>query len=263
MNDTTLNNDAQTDTDGGNQQQTATNAEADKTNAAEEATQQQPTDGSADTNPYADKKAEGDEGADEKQGDEENGKGEDDKAKKESDKDDKKAEAKAPEKYELKLAEGVKLSPDVQGKFESIARELDLSQENAQKLVDLAPEFSKMYASQLISTAIETSNQWAEQTRNDEEIGAAGDKAKLDANLALAAKARDTFASPELVALLNSFHPETNPNGTGLGNHPEVIRLFSRLGRAISEDNKLVRGGAAQGEQSAAERLYSKTSPKK
>lgn len=166
----------------------------------------------------------------------------------------------APEgKYELKLPEGVEISADVQEQFETVARELNLSPDAAQKMLDLAPQFDKMYASKLLKTANDATDRWAEQSRNDKELSNGGDKAALDANLALAAKARDAFASPELVALLNKFDPETNPHGTGLGNHPEVLRLFTRLGKSISEDNKLVTGGVPKEEQTAAQKLYANT----
>lgn len=175
---------------------------------------------------------------------------------------DGKTEPRAPEKYELKVADGVALAPEVQTQFEALARELDLPQEHAQKLLDLAPDVSKMYASQLIATAKKTSEQWRENTKADKEIGGSGDQTILSQNLAFAAKARDSFASPELLKLLDPFDPEKNPNGTGFGNHPEVVRLFVRLGRSISEDNKLVSGDGAQSLQTAAQKLYSKTTPK-
>lgn len=267
---TTPLNDAATNSEGSTQQQ-ATNEGADKTAVpGEGATQQQTAGGDANAQPAeGDKKpAEGGEGnTDVKQGAEGDGKGEKegDKTKADDKKADDKKPAAAPEKYEdFKLAEGVKLTPEVQGKFEAIARELNLPQESAQKLIDLAPELNKAYTTELVAVADKTSNQWAEETKKDKEIGGGGDVATLNANLALAAKARNAFASPELLALLNKFDAKTNPNGTGLGNHPEVVRHFVRLGRSISEDNKLVVGTAAQqGQAAAADKLYANSTSKK
>src|SRR5215216_3830337 len=42
----------------------------------------------------------------------------------------------APEKYEFKLADGQALNPEVQLQFEATARELNMTQEAAQKLVE-------------------------------------------------------------------------------------------------------------------------------
>lgn len=180
--------------------------------------------------------------------------------------DDKKAddkpEKKAPEKYELKLPEGVKLAPEVQTKFEAIARELDLSGEAAQKLVELAPEISKMYSSDLVAMANKTADTWHEETRNDMELGKGGDQAAYDSTMALVAKTRDAFATPELLSLLQRFDATKNPNGTGLGNHPEVIRLFSRIGKSISEDNKIVTGSMPKSQAHAADKLYATSTSK-
>lgn len=178
------------------------------------------------------------------------------------DKKDDKPAPRAPEKYELKPADGVVLSKEVTTQFETLARELDLPQEHAQKLLDMAPEISKMYGAQLAENVQKATNTWAEQSKSDKEIGGSGDAKTLETNMALVAKARDAFASPELVKLLGRHDPKENPDGTGLGNHPEVVRLFLRLGRSISEDNKLVKGTEAKAELSAAEKLYSNP-PKK
>lgn len=170
---------------------------------------------------------------------------------------------KAPETYEFKFADGVKVTPDVQSKIEAYARANDLSQEQAQALVDLAPDVSKMFSSQLDTTIKDVSAKWMADTKVDKEIAGGGDKTILAANMALVAKARDAFATPELMSLLNDFDRTKNPGGTGFGNHPEVVRLFLRLGKAISEDNVLVDGKETTAPQTPAQKLYSKTTKPK
>lgn len=260
-----LNNDAASNTGGEGQQQPATKTEPAAqagAPAADGKQQQQPTDGDAKKSADGTKPAEGDQGAP-KQGDEGTEEGADDQGG-EGKKPDEPVK-KAPEKYELKLAETVKLTPEVQEQFEAIARELDLPQEAAQKLIDLAPALNKMQTAQLIETAKATTAKWAEETRADKDIGGGGNKEVLAANLALAAKARNAFATPELLTLLDTFDPKRNPNGTGLGNHPEVVRLFVKLGKSISEDNKVVVGGTTpeKTDKTPAQRLYGNTTPKK
>ena len=44
-------------------------------------------------------------------------------------------------------------------------------------------------------------------------------------------------------------------NESGLGNHPEVIRLFYRTGKAMSEDSLIV-GAASKGLSKDARNLY-------
>ena len=82
------------------------------------------------------------------------------------------------------------------------------------------------------------------QSMADKEFG--GDK--LNENLALASKAMDAFATPELKQVLDQ---------TGLGNHPELIRAFVRVGRQISEDRLVPGGSMPVGDsRTIAERLY-------
>ena len=140
------------------------------------------------------------------------------------------AEAKpegAPEKYEFKAEEGKEFDPVVIEKFSEVAKELNLSQDNAQKLIDkIAPALAERQIAQLESAK----EAWADSARSDKEYG--GDK--LTENLAVAQKAMNQFGSPELRTLLNE---------SGLGNHPEIIRAFYRAGKAISEDSFVPNGG--------------------
>jgi len=133
--------------------------------------------------------------------------------------DAKPTEPVVPEAYDLKMPEGVELDQAATTEFTAIAKELKLDQAAAQKLADIGAKMAQRQAdahAQLVET-------WTEQVKTDKEIG--GDK--LAENLGVARKAIDTFGSPELKALLNS---------TGLGNHPEVVKLAFKVGKAISED---------------------------
>mgnify|MGYP000700477353 CR=1 FL=1 len=65
---------------------------------------------------------------------------------------------------------------------------------------------------------------------------------------AVAKKALDTFGTPEFRTLLNE---------SGLGNHPEMIRMMFRAGKAISEDKFVPAGsGSPKGAKDAANALY-------
>lgn len=152
----------------------------------------------------------------------------------------------APEKYEaFKAPEGATLDPGVMGQFEEAARELNLPQDAAQKMVDkMAPIMAARQAEQL--QAMRTS--WAEESKADKEFGGE----QLSANMAHAQKAMTQFATPELKALLND---------SGLGNHPELIRFMVRAGKALGEDNIVNSGASNAGNSSrtAAEVLYPST----
>jgi hypothetical protein len=133
--------------------------------------------------------------------------------------DAKPTEPVVPEAYDLKMPDGVELDQAATTEFTAIAKELKLDQAAAQKLADIGAKMAQRQA-QAHAQLVET---WTEQVKTDKEIG--GDK--LAENLGVARKAIDTFGSPELKALLNS---------SGLGNHPEVVKLAFKVGKAISED---------------------------
>ena len=147
----------------------------------------------------------------------------------------------APEKYEFKAPEGREFSPEVIGAFSEVAKELNLSEADAQKVIDkIAPAFAARQTEVLEAARV----QWETDAKADKEFG--GDK--LTENMAVAKKALDKFGTPELRELLNT---------SGLGNHPEIIRAFYRAGKAISED-KFVGGNPSPGDgKSLADRLYS------
>jgi hypothetical protein len=71
-------------------------------------------------------------------------------------------------------------------------------------------------------------------SKTDQEFGGE----KLSENLSVAKKALDAFGTPELRKLLDD---------SGLGNHPEVIRMMYRAGKAISEDRFV--GGSPGGQK--------------
>lgn len=149
----------------------------------------------------------------------------------------------APEKYEFKPAEGQELDTSALEQFEPIARELNLTNEQAQKMVDLyGTKIMPMVQQQQAEAWQKQTEGWAETVKADKEIG--GDK--LTANLSAAQRALDQFGTPELKEYLNA---------TGLGNHPDLVKTFVKIGKAMSEDGMV--DGSNQGQRSAADVIYS------
>lgn len=139
-----------------------------------------------------------------------------------------------PEKYELTYDKA--FTDADKAELETMARELGLTNEAAQKLAEkaLAGRSSATAAAQKALEA--QADKWAADSLADKELGN-GDKATLKANLAIAVKARDAFGSKDLIDLLNT---------TGYGNHPAVIRHFLSLGKAVSEDSFVPAGSGAK-----------------
>ena len=155
---------------------------------------------------------------------------------------------KAPEAYELKAPEGRVIDSEVMASYSQVAKELNLSQESAQRLLDaVGPKVAERQMAMIEATR----NGWADSSKSDREFGGE----KLSENLGVAKKALDAFGTTELRTLLNE---------TGLGNHPELIRFMFRAGKAISED-RMVTGAATQAKAGPrsfadlAEALYSNT----
>ena len=146
----------------------------------------------------------------------------------------------APEKYEFTQPEGQQFDSAVLAAYSEIAKELDLPQAHAQKVIDkVAPVIQARQAEHLA----QVKQDWAAAATTDKEFG--GDN--LQVNMSVAKKALDAFGTPELKGLLEE---------TGLGNHPEVIRMFYRAGKAIQQDTVVMGAAPNSASPSIEQRLY-------
>lgn len=137
----------------------------------------------------------------------------------------------APKAYELQHPEGMQLELSLDD-FETSARELNLTNEGAQSLLNtVLPKIEEAQREKLEASQVV----WREDAAKDKEIG--GDA--FESNVAIAKSALKQFGSDKLTAMLVE---------SGLGNHPEVLRVFYRVGKAISEDTILTGGTPSAGE---------------
>lgn len=125
--------------------------------------------------------------------------------------------------------------------FLSLTKELDLPPNTSQALIDFA-------VSQYESSEAQTQNEkqaLLENAFKDSEFGGA----QFEKSLKTAQTAMRQFADENFISLLED---------SGLGNHPEMLRFFYRLGQHISEDkfNSSNLSGAAA-PKSIADILYS------
>lgn len=152
----------------------------------------------------------------------------------------------APEKYDdFKMPEGTELDAEVGAAFQGVAKELNLSQEQAQGFLDkMAPVLQKRSADRIAAI----SNEWMEQSKADKEFGGQ----KLMQSLSDIARLRDTFArnaDGSIDADIQEFL------SSPMGNHPGALRLLSRIGRAFGEA-KYPGGGSAEDGRYTAEQFY-------
>lgn len=140
--------------------------------------------------------------------------------------DDKKEQPEgAPESYEdFKAPEGLKYDGQVMDAFKEVAKESNLSQEQAQHLLDkVAPVIAQRQMSQIA----EVSKQWADRSRSDKELSSDWNRSMADI-----ARVRDRFAKnadgsvdPDIAEFMS----------TPIGNHPGLLKLLARAGRAFGE----------------------------
>ena len=128
----------------------------------------------------------------------------------------------APEKYtDFTMPEGMTLDKDTAEKAIAMFKEMNLSQEQAQKRVTLQAENAKALNEATLQGYQQQTNEWKEAS-----VKLYG--AKSQEEFAVAAQAINRFGTPELRTILNE---------TGLGNHPELVKFFVQVGHAIKEDS--------------------------
>ena len=130
----------------------------------------------------------------------------------------------SPESYsDFTLPEGVVLDEALLGKAAPIFKELNLTQEQAQKLVDLQAEMVQEGARSQSESFNQLIEGWQNESKNDKEFGGE----QFDENVATAKLAIDKFGTPELKQLMEDH---------GVGNHPEMIRFMWNIGKLMKED---------------------------
>lgn len=152
----------------------------------------------------------------------------------------------APETYTFTAPEGQTLDSDFVKAYEAVSREQGLTQGKAQAILDrMSPQIEKQQLARIESLR----KDWESASKADPEFGGE----KFVQNIGVAKTALSKFGTPALTELLDA---------SGLGNHPEVIRFFHRVGKAVAEDT-FVGGGSKAGGTSAptsfgeaADKLY-------
>tara|TARA_Y100001934_G_scaffold89195_1_gene110590 strand:- start:1635 stop:2399 length:765 start_codon:yes stop_codon:yes gene_type:complete len=153
----------------------------------------------------------------------------------------------APEKYEfsLKDAEGndISLDEELVAEADPVLREMNLSNEQANKLMPLA---QKMLANgqqsaiqQVIDAGAAQRKEWLDSFKADPDIGGSNQKESV----AKAAVGLDAMG-------FTKGHPFRKAlDESGFGNHPDVIRTFRQLGELAGEDGTFARSNSASEEK--------------
>lgn len=154
----------------------------------------------------------------------------------------------APEKYEAFAApQGVTLNSELVNEFTPLAKDLNLSQEGAQKIADFGVKLVQKQSEATAKAWVDTRAAWATQIKSDKEVGGNNfPKASETANrgIGLAMK-----TIPELKAVIDQ----------GWFDNPALFKMAHLLGKTVREDRFIDGSAAPNRELSAAEILYPNT----
>jgi hypothetical protein len=139
-----------------------------------------------------------------------------------------------PEKYELKFGDNSPLDPKADLEATSaLAKELGLTNEQAAKLLTHQETLAGGVVARQQQQFADTRSKWADEVKADKEIGGT----HFDATLTHVKRAMEKFA-PEG----SKFRVLVEESG--YGNHPEFVRVFAAIGKAMAEDSTILGGGA-------------------
>jgi hypothetical protein len=149
----------------------------------------------------------------------------------------------APEKYDLKMPEDSKISSEEIDKIAAYAREQGLSNEAAQKLVDSQHEVVSKLEAERMNEFKETVDAWKDQAAKDPEFGGQ----QFTRNVELAKRVVTRYGSEDFVKALDE---------SGFGNHPELLRVFVRIGQAMGEDRLVTSATGGSSSKSLEDIFY-------
>lgn len=161
----------------------------------------------------------------------------------------------APEQYaEFNFGEGLTVHPELLGEYQGLAKEINLSQAGAQKLIDFQKKVNAHFASQVS----EESKGFLDQTMKLPYIQENGMKvATEDMTAAVVAMSENEAHAKELGELFKR---------NNIGNHPVLVRAMIHLGKEFKKtggDGRHVQGNSnATATKTNAERLFGETPAK-
>ncbi len=147
-----------------------------------------------------------------------------------------------PERYDLKAPEGSLIKPGHIEAISAYAKQEGLTNEQAQKVLDREHAVVEGYYKSQLTEFEQAKESWKQEILKDPEIGGEG----FQKNIELAHRALEKYGTPKFIAELDA---------TGYGNHPELVRIFARIGKLMADD-KMVSPGAQTGGQRTYEDVF-------
>lgn len=153
-------------------------------------------------------------------------------------------------RYSLTMPEGIEVDQELIDALGPDFHTLGLTNRQAQQLADRFIEIQGRRGKQASEAWAGRVQGWAEEARKDREIGGA----KWGGTVGSAQRALSRLGTPALREYLNT---------SGGGNHPEMIRIFAKVGSMIQEDNPPNGGAGGNGRKAeTAHLMFPKDAPK-
>lgn len=145
-----------------------------------------------------------------------------------------------PEQFELKIPEQY---GEARGVFVEMAKDMDLSQEQTQKMIDrYGAELGRQEQMRLEARNAQVLK-WHAELKNDPEFGGQN----FGANVEYYRRGvRHIDPKGELTAILEQ---------SGYGSHPVVVKAIAQIGREVGED-RIIGRGVTSDDRSLADRYY-------
>lgn len=154
----------------------------------------------------------------------------------------------APETYaDFKAPEGLTLDPKLIQDALPLFKELNLSQDQAQKLIDQQSKLMAQAAKAPLDAVTTMRNGWKSQVAADADIRAAvsGDKTGLDAVKVDVSRALNALGDAKLASEFKDAM-----DLTGAGDHPAFIKTFWKLSQFITEGTHVAgKGPSSEGQR--------------
>lgn len=153
------------------------------------------------------------------------------------------------------LPDGIEVDTKLLDTAKEVAAKHNLPKEALQDMVNLYAENIQGQPEKIREHWAEIESDWKKTAKSDKEIG--GDNYQKKCDLAhIAAKRFSETVTGENGEQTNAFMDVLDQ--FRLGNHPEFIRVFSRIGEAISEEGAFPKGNN-KGARTAADILFDNT----
>lgn len=152
------------------------------------------------------------------------------------------AVAAAAEAAKAAAADPAKVAADAAAK---VVADKAIADAQAAATKKIADDARNEYGSKLVKTVGDMRADWLAKSKADAEYGGVN----YDSNLGIAKQAMEAYVSPAFKQFLDE---------TGLGNHPEFIRSFLKVGKDIAESKLIVgrQAAGAAGDKTLAQKLY-------